>query len=152
MQKGYYDAFGLSDELNSLLSPYNENDSAMLFLHGYCSIFALALHDTYGYQTGWLLDGECEDTDCPWDYSLLHIFCVKEEAGETVFIDVRGCQSDEDTFEIGFDGFVPEYHLRVDPEHIRKVMEEALPKERYEQLYNTARYFIEQGGDIYRPA
>ena len=73
---------------------------ASIFLHGVCGIFALALHETFGYGL-WVVAFEPEnwgDEDDTWANRLVHIYCQKDDC----YIDVRGITHDREAF---FDEF-----------------------------------------------
>ncbi len=55
--------------------------SARLFLQGSCNLFALALHEKFGYEVYEIRD--CENR-------LIHVFCKSIYQGQEVYIDVRG--------------------------------------------------------------
>ena len=57
-------------------SPF-EDETADIFLHGVCYVFAQALYDKYGYVMRQIGNGT-------------HVFCVLEKQGRTFFVDVRG--------------------------------------------------------------
>ena len=64
-------------------------DSASDFLMGSCELFALALHNKFGYTVFEIVSSG----------RLVHTFCMK--AGSRVFIDIRGITSNEDDFMSG---------------------------------------------------
>lgn len=54
---------------------------AFLFLHGSCNLFALALHEEFGYEAYEIRDNENR---------MNHVFCKATYRGQDVYIDVRG--------------------------------------------------------------
>lgn len=79
-----------------------------IFLHGVCGVFALALHERYGYVIRLALDdedGEDAALSHPWDY-LIHCFCVSESGR---YIDVRGVMDSEQTLMTEFSDLFDEY-------------------------------------------
>ena len=64
------------------------------FLHGYCSFFALRLHNEYGYK----IENLYED-----DGDLIHSFCRTKDGK---FVDVRGVTDDAETFFSEFDSML----------------------------------------------
>jgi len=67
----------------------SDGRSAEIFLHGYCDVFALALHQAFGYEMEQMADSAEPDT-------LVHAYCISHNAaGNKVFIDVRGITSSE---------------------------------------------------------
>ncbi len=71
---------------------------AQAFLHGNCDIFALALHEAYGYPVEIAANPDW-DEDCisPLD-ALAHAYC----RDGTDYIDVRGRTSDREAFFLPF--------------------------------------------------
>ena len=70
----------------------NDEDSAdflytnsWIFLHGSCNLFALALHDEFGYEVYEIRDKENH---------MRHVFCKSLYQGQEVYIDVRGITTD----------------------------------------------------------
>jgi len=66
-------------------NPYND---AQVFLHGSCDLFAIALHQKYGYAGLHLKTDQNEDA---------HYFCSIENEGKTLYIDVRGVTDNQHT-------------------------------------------------------
>nr|WP_297765795.1 hypothetical protein [uncultured Butyrivibrio sp.] len=71
-----------------IISPYN-------FLHGCCDVFAIILHQRYGYKLEYV---EC--------LGLVHAYCVAEHNGKEYYIDVRGICSCYDAFIEEFKEFI----------------------------------------------
>lgn len=77
------------------ISKYNLYD----FLHGYCDIFATALHDKFGYKIEYLYGP---------DGSLAHAYAIATDKNDkkTYYIDVRGLCDEWDTFVEEFEDFI----------------------------------------------
>ena len=155
MEKGFYEVPFVEDALMNLVFPEGQKIDGQTFLHGECGIFALALHDTYGYDLGWLLDDDEEnESDNPWHH-LVHVFCITNVDGEDdpVYIDVRGCQTNESRFEDPFEDFFvePNYVYGVSYETIRDNIWMEMSKEEYDTFYKAAKLFIEQCKEFYKP-
>lgn len=79
------------------------------YLHGVCSVAALALHDIFGYQILSLYDvNEAKEYGIKSKYApgfpIIHDFCYDQK--HDVFIDVRGVISQFDVFVSEFDDFI----------------------------------------------
>lgn len=76
---------------------------ALVFLHGDCGIFALALSDVFRYEIEFSYElPEEEDVvnDNPeWCLNnLVHIYCKKQVGDKTYYIDVRGATDNWEAF------------------------------------------------------
>lgn len=96
--KGHYLS---NDVIKSLRSVENENydelqfedeyavdtvyTDADVFLHGSCNLFALTLHETFGYEVYEIRDKEDR---------MVHVFCKSTYRGQDVYVDVRGVTTD----------------------------------------------------------
>lgn len=106
MHNGFYLSGDIEEALEETLLPGAPAglNHAGIFLHGVCGVFALALHDRFGYDI-WQVSGydetdmDPEDDDAAPDEFLLHIYCV---CGEKL-IDVRGTTDDEEEFLSAFE-------------------------------------------------
>ena len=77
----------------------SEEVDAGIFLHGICGVFALALHDRFGYPIEHVVVLEEPDDEDAEPYNdLIHIYCVSDNK----FYDVRGCADNEDLFLMNF--------------------------------------------------
>ena len=56
-----------------------------IFLHGSCNLFALALHDEFGYDVYEIRNNENK---------MRHVFCKSTYQGQEVYIDIRGITTD----------------------------------------------------------
>ena len=83
-----------SQKLNSTLM--NVDYNAEIFLHGFCHIFAYALHKKYGYKIF-----EFKNPSG----TMIHWCCIKKYKGYKLFIDVRGITSNYNEF---LDEFQPD--------------------------------------------
>lgn len=102
---------GFYQELQSLQETYEDADFGFLenetldtkinagdFLHGFCNIFAMCLHEIFHYDMQAIYDK---------NNNLVHAYCVKEHSIHgTIFIDVRGCTNDFHTFISEFEDFI----------------------------------------------
>lgn len=151
MQKGYYSVPDLDDTLCELMYPSDNEICGMAFLHGVCGIFALALHDVFNYDIGWILDDEEDDIYDPWHH-LVHVFCHYEtEEGTTVFVDIRGSQSDEDIFETPFEDFFvePQYDFNLSCDDIKDNICMDISKKLFDNYYAAAIHFIRTNNEAY---
>ena len=73
------------EKLYDLDCPY---DNAYIFLQGICNIFALCLHNKYGYEI-------CELND---ENGTCHYFCIDYNKGVKRYIDVRGITTSYEEF------------------------------------------------------
>lgn len=118
--------FDFADELQKVMLDVEHDIDLNVFLHGWCSIFAFALHDIYGYPISCIIDEEeCGYTDgeiSSFDFPIIHAFCVKDEED---LVDCRGIVDDEDDFLGEFEDFftVPCY-FRYSDDDIKNLREE----------------------------
>ena len=127
------------------------NFDAAVFLHGVCGIFALALHDRFGYKLDWVLDDEYEGGN-PWAH-LVHVFCsITDSEDILATVDVRGISDD---FELLFDefaDFVDYPGVWVSPpsrEELEREMIREVGAETYKEYYQAAMTIIEEHPDWY---
>ena len=155
METGYYSLPDMDNALESLVYTGNTSIIGQTFLHGLCGIFALALHDTYGYELGWLLDDdEDNESDNPWHH-LVHVFCYYTlPNGDTVYVDIRGSQTDEKKLEAPFEDFYvePNYVLGVSYEETRDNICDCMGATAFEMYYAAACEFIRQERFFYSPS
>ena len=116
------------------------DDGAHAFLHGICGIFALALHDIFGYALDWCVEDDFEyaDDPVPMDY-LVHVFCFDEE--RAAFIDVRGITTSMEAFFEEFEDFFTPPGIYVgdlDAEMLKQTMVSDMGNKTYEDLYAAA--------------
>ncbi len=71
--------------------------NAYQFLHGYCYVFAEALHDIYGYQV---------ENAYGENGFLVHSYCITYDEDSPLFIDVRGITDDYQEFIEEFGDFL----------------------------------------------
>ena len=126
---------------------------ASIFLHGVCGIFALALHDTFGYAIEHLValmdpDGEYDtgEENTPAS-TLVHIYCVSND----ILYDIRGGTSEEDAFFEEFSDWIDgnDDYFSFDPEECRKFVKDSMSEQEYQQLYNAAIKIISEHEDWY---
>ena len=154
MLTGYWMAEDPFESLSHtpIASPFGD---AGVFLHGLCGIFAIALHEIFGYELSWVLDDledDEEDGDFdPWRH-LVHIYCEAESGDEDAYIDVRGITTDEETFFDEFRDFFTEgsfgYGLPVDT--IRDRIIEDMSEEEYAAAYEIAKELIHKNESYYK--
>lgn len=98
MYTGFYrerDVLRQESNDNSIDFEFMENYDGIdlyLYLHGICYVFALYLHNKYGYPIVCFYD----------DIGLIHVFCKKQINGKDYYIDIRGITDDAEEF---FDEF-----------------------------------------------
>jgi len=134
----------IDDALEATILPYGR--SAEIFLHGYCDIFALALHQAFGYKMEQMADSAEPDT-------LVHAYCVSHNAaGNKVFIDVRGVTGSEGALFGPFEDFFTEpVRKTILSEHdARRCM--LYPTQMLKRLLREAKRIIEQNHGIYNVA
>lgn len=93
-----------------------------VYLHGMCTVFAIALHDIYGYPVSVMLDDEEGSKDAP-DQHLIHAYCTANRDGAPVFIDVRGTTGDAKTFKDEFSDFFDTEPVVVDGFPVERLKE-----------------------------
>lgn len=94
-------------ERRSITIPADETCSdASVFLHGICAVFALALHDRFGYGIYFATD-ESGDKDTATFPALFHCYCVDGDSESA--IDVRGAIDDMEAFLEEFEDFFTDY-------------------------------------------
>ena len=112
------------------------------FLHGVCGIFALALHDQFGYPINalqWIYDGD-DDTpsDSVWD-GLVHIFCPVSVFDQDGWVDVRGITTNWDEFCKEFDDpSAMRVYTDVDPAVLRADLLRDIDIQSFEAFYAKA--------------
>lgn len=77
----------------------NYYTSASDFLMGSCHLFALALHEKFGYTVYEIIREK--DLNDPDKDSLIHAFCKFQCDGVDLYVDVRGITSEYDKFMDG---------------------------------------------------
>ena len=141
MTKGFYQYGADPDEV--MLSTYvdREHDvDTYCFLHGMCSIFAVALHREFGYPIYVLRD--CEDDILEDD--LIHAFCfVNGSNGKRHYVDARGVTGNTNAFLDSFGDFfnVPCYQ-EVSEEWVEKLCRDDMGEETYQFFLNCANQLI----------
>lgn len=111
---------------------------ASIFLHGECGIFALALHETLGYEI-WVVAFEPEDwgdEEDTWESRLVHVYCRKGDC----CIDVRGITDDVDAFldEFADELYGDDEYINVPASDLRDWIFESMSSETYNLFHNAA--------------
>lgn len=121
--------------------PGLEEEDISVFLHGACGVFALALHEKFGYPIEALLDGTGEPL---WD-SLVHIYCPVEVHGRQGYADVRGITTNWDEFQAEFSDLcdIPNQHASVAPDELKRQLLMEMGSETMDQLYREAMELIQ---------
>ena len=68
------------------------------FLYEYCEVFAVALHQHFGYKIEYLYDTNNQ---------LVHAYCILSIGGKIHYIDIRGITDDWDEFIDDFKDMLP---------------------------------------------
>lgn len=126
---------------------------ASIFLHGVCGIFALALHDWFGYGIEHVVapmepEGEFEEEeDNAPVTTLVHIYC----GSEGMLYDVRGGTSDESAFFEEFSDWIDgdEDYFAFDSKECRQFVRGCMTEAEYRQYYNAAIKIISEHKEWY---
>lgn len=124
MHNGFYlELDGLKEDdddasfgfLENIGSEYNIRSDGFLitaydYLHGYCDLFAYALHERYGLPLYEIRDDKND---------LVHCFAIAETSSGKMFVDVRGATTDYFEFIEDFEDFIEDVTdfsvYRIDP-------------------------------------
>ena len=141
MTKGFYQYGADPDEV--MLSTYvdREHDvDAYCFLHGMCTIFAVALHREFGYSIYMLRDADDE----PVLDSLIHIYCIAGDSkGMRHYVDARGVTASKDAFLDSFEDFFDfPAEQEIQEDEVERLMIEDMGKETYQFFLNCANQLI----------
>ena len=129
------------------------------YLHGVCSVAALALHDIFGYQILSLYDvNEAKEYGIKSKYApgfpIIHDFCYDPK--HNAFIDVRGVISQFDVFISEFDDFIEDTQNVRDlitkigsAKKYRAVNEDAMGKETFAYYYTAVASWIRSNKEMY---
>ena len=132
------------------------------YLHGVCSVAALALHDIFGYQILSLYDvNEARDSGIKSKYSgsfpIIHDFCFDPK--HNAYIDVRGICSDFDVFISEFDEFIEDSPNARDwitkigsAKKYRAATEKSMGKETFNYYYTAVAAWIKSHKEMYMVA
>lgn len=117
---------------------------ASIFLHGVCGIFALALHETFGYEL-WVVAYEpedWEDEDDAWTNRLVHVYCQKDG----YYIDVRGITDDRNAFFDEFADFLygDDEYIDIPATDLKDWISSSMSSEEYESFYSAAKDLIQK--------
>ena len=127
----------------------DEEVDAGIFLHGICGIFALALHDRFGYPIEHVvvLEEPDDEDDEPYN-DLIHIYCFSDNK----FYDVRGWTDNEDLFFDEFSDWIDgnEDYLPLDSETCKEFVKEYMCETQFTELYNIALSIIDTNPERYK--
>lgn len=121
-----------------------DDADASWFLHGFCGIFALALHERFGYEIEVAAE---EDIDgLPWESRLVHIYCRHEG----LFVDARGAVGDKKRFLCEFEDFYIESDcFPVTKEELEAFLHSQMPDKETAKLKKKAEKLLEDFSAIY---
>ena len=110
------------------LNPYD-------FLHGYCHIFALALHNQFHYPIYVIKNSNNE---------IVHFYCKDIFKDKPIYIDVRGITNDFDTFANEFEDFINKQDMLLHSTlaNIQEI-ENSIKHDKEENILQTAEYIID---------
>lgn len=147
---GHYLANNTLKSLMEILNPYyceiqsDDPDSfddlyysARIFLQGSCHLFALALHEHFGYDV-YEVDN--------FEGKLAHVFCKGQYMGREVFIDVRGITTDIDECFEEFNCFL-HYDYHIIPHDIS--IDRQLPDSGDETGFRFAKWLVKEYEKLY---
>lgn len=148
MTKGFYE-YGADREERMVGTKCGktDDDNAYFFLFGLSTVFALVLHEQFGYPILVLHDAEREpafSADAP-------VICEKMYGDVRYFIDACGITDSEDTLLEAFEDYcidTPAYD-QVDPAKLEKDMLELVGKDCYTKYKEQARSLIKGFQDYY---
>ena len=123
--------------------------------NGICGVFALALHDRFGYPIEHIVapiepeeeyEGDLED-NVPVN-SLVHIYCVQDD----ILLDVRGATDDEALFMSEFSDWVDgnESYFSFDTSDCRQFVETSMTAQNYAAYYHAAVELIDRHPEWYQ--
>lgn len=111
------------------------------FLHGVCGIFALALHDQFGYPINalqWIDDEDDIPPDSVWD-GLVHIYCPVRIFDQDGWADVRGITTNWAEFCKEFDDpNAMRVYADVNPAELRADLLKDMDAQSFETYYAKA--------------
>lgn len=132
------------------------------YLHGVCSVAALALHDIFGYQILSLYDvsearGSGIESKYSGSFPIIHDFCFDPK--HDIYIDVRGICSDFDEFISEFDDFIEDPQNARDwttkigsAKKYRAANEDAMGKETFNYYYTAVAAWVKSHKEMYMVA
>lgn len=138
MRTGFWQTRFARETLSRI--PLNDIFHADVFLHGVCGVFALALHDMFGYPIEAVAEGNF-DNSLPWQARLIHIYGKQEN----VCIDVRGATDDWDDFlsefsDVAYTEFAETIPLTV--EQLREFLLQEMSEEEMREFCRMAKTLI----------
>lgn len=124
---------------------------AGFFLHGCCGVFALALHEQFGYDIMVAAERPDEGTiDSPdaWKSRIVHIYCQKDDA----YIDARGVTADKESFFGEFSDFLNEDddYFTLSAERLKDFVCGEMSEEEFKKLYSASCILIKKYREGYR--
>lgn len=128
--------------------PLNDIFHADVFLHGVCGIFALMLHDMFGYLIEAVAEGNF-DNSFPWQVRLIHIYCKRGNA----YIDVRGAIDDWSDFLSEFSDIADTEFAETLPltaEQLREFLLQEMSEEELCEFCRMAKTLIEDNEFTYK--
>lgn len=103
-----------------------------IYLHGFCTLFALALHDMYEYPISMICDDEMVPGKDPMSH-LVHCYCACNlPDGRPVYIDARGMTMNRKKFNSEFEDFFegePVIVSDISPEKLKADIEKHIRPE-----------------------
>lgn len=118
------------------------------FLHGFCTVFAYALHKELGYEIYSIYDD---------DEIIVHAYCVVPNGEENVYVDVRGCTTDFVLFMDEFnessdttENYYKALNIRNDTLVAEEAMEDTDIKEDSRPILSTAKEIIRKYESYYK--
>lgn len=121
---------------------------ALVFLHGVCGIFALALSDVFRYEIE-LSYEQPEDEDVgnntpEWCLNnLVHIYCKKQVGDKTYYIDVRGVTDNWEAFyDTAFSDWELGGRMGISNPDCTDFVTEYMSKAEFDGLYKAAMNII----------
>ena len=126
--------------------PIGRGATAAWYLHGVCGIFALALHDIFGYAI--VVAAEENIDGSPLESGLVHVYCQDGD----YYIDVRGVTDNWDAFIDEFADFLGGYddeYAEMSADDLRGLCGLEMSAEEFEWLYQAAAKLIQEHYDDY---
>lgn len=113
--------------------------SAVLFLHGFCDIFALALQKTFSYKLFQVSENG----------QAVHTFAIAQYNSKSVYIDARGITSRYEDMTCAFDAFFASEENKHIILPFKEDKEEPFPEKTSAEFFDAALRFIEKYKDYY---
>lgn len=143
MTKGFYEYGAAREErMADAKCGKNDDDNAYFFLFDFGTVFALVLHEQFGYPILVLHDAEQE----PAFTAAFPVICEKMDGDVRYFINACGITDSEDVLLEVYEDYcidTPAYD-RIDPAELEKDMLELVGKECYTEYTEQARSLIKR--------